>query len=121
MTIKVLGYSLSNSTRDGGMDMEYLTKLQDIMGADLRCMPLGANIYGKLEEGQYPETAWQSHFSYEWSEQSMFLDFSKSLCPEKLFYDSSGMVLEPSAGDISIWTGTTFVRHSGWPSATAWA
>lgn len=88
VTIKVLGYSLSNSTRDGGMDMEYLTKLQDIMGADLRCMPLGANIYGKLEEGQYPETAWQSHFSYEWSEQSMFLDFSKSLCPEKLFYDS---------------------------------
>ncbi|WOO40622.1 beta-galactosidase [Rubellicoccus peritrichatus] len=88
VSIKVLGYSLSQATRDGGMDMEYLTKLQDIVGADLRCTPLGAGINGKTELGDIPKTAWQSQFSYDWAEQTMFLDFSKSLCPEKLFYDS---------------------------------
>ncbi len=88
VSIKVLGYSLSTSQRDGGMDMEYLTKLQEVMGADLRCAPAGAEFYRAHEEGLEPETGWQTRFAYEWSEQVMFLDFSKSLCPDKAFYDS---------------------------------
>ncbi|MDF7822623.1 beta-galactosidase [Pontiellaceae bacterium B12227] len=87
-SIKVLGFSLSKSERSGGMDMEYLTDLQDVLGADLRCAPAGANFFGKHEEGMDPETGWQAHFAYDWSEQSMFLDFSKSICPDKVFYDS---------------------------------
>ncbi|QBG46779.1 glycoside hydrolase family 42 [Verrucomicrobia bacterium S94] len=88
VSIKVLGYSLSKSERDGGMDMEYLTDLQEVMGADLRCAPQGAQFFGKHEEGMDPKTGWQAHFAYEWSEQSMFLDWSKSMYPEKVFYDS---------------------------------
>ncbi|MDZ8117621.1 alpha-amylase family protein [Pontiella agarivorans] len=88
VSIKVLGYSLSKSERDGGMDMEYLTDLQEVMGADLRCAPQGAQFFGKHEEGMDPKTGWKAHFAYEWSEQSMFLDWSKSMYPEKVFYDS---------------------------------
>ncbi|VGO20442.1 beta-galactosidase [Pontiella sulfatireligans] len=88
MSIKMLGFTLSRNTRDGGMDLEYLTKLQDVVGADLRVAPRGSEFYGKHEEGMDPETGWQAHYAYDWSEQSMYLDFSKSLCPDKVFYDS---------------------------------
>lgn len=88
VSIKMLGFTLSRNTRDGGMDIEYLTKLQDVIGADLRVAPAGAEFYGKHEEGMDPETGWQAQYAYDWSEQAMFLDFSKSICPEKPFYDS---------------------------------
>ncbi len=88
VSIKMLGFTLSRSTRDGGMDIEYLTRLQEVMGADLRVAPAGAQFFGRHEEGMDPETGWQARYAYDWSEQAMFLDFSKSLCPEKVFYDS---------------------------------
>lgn len=88
VSIKTLGKSLSRNTRDGGIDVEYLTKLQDVMGADLRVTPRGATFYGKHEEGVDQETGWLAYYAYEWLEQSMYLDFSKSICPEKPFYDS---------------------------------
>lgn len=88
VTIKMLGHSLSASIRDGGMDVEYLTQLQDVMGADLRVIPQGTEVYGKHEEGLDLQTSWTQHFAYDWSDQSMYLDFSKSLCPDKAFYDS---------------------------------
>lgn len=88
VSIKVLGKSLARNTRDGGIDVEYLTKLQDVMGADLRETPQGATFYGKHEEGVDPETGWMAHYAHEWLEQSMYLDFSKSICPDKPFYDS---------------------------------
>ncbi|CAA6692403.1 MULTISPECIES: beta-galactosidase [unclassified Lentimonas] len=88
VSIKMLGFTLSRNTRDGGMDLEYLTNLQEVMGADLRVVPQGAEVFGKHEEGMAPKTGWMNYFAYDWSEQSMFLDFSKSLCPDKPFYDS---------------------------------
>lgn len=88
VTIKMLGFTLSTSDRDHGLDIEYLTKLQDIPGADLRVVPHDAVFYGKREAGVDPETDWRSRYAYNWVEQSMYLDFTKSLCPDKLFYDS---------------------------------
>ncbi len=88
VTIKMLGFTLSTPLRDHGLDIEYLTKLQDIQGADLRVAPHNAIFYGKQEEGLDPETGWRSRYAYDWVEQSMYLDFTKSLCPDKLFYDS---------------------------------
>ena len=88
MSIKMLGHSLSRETRDGGMDVEYLVKLQDVVGADLRVTPLGAEFYGKHEEGLDPKTGWIARSSYDWVDQSMFIDFAKSICPDKVFYDS---------------------------------
>jgi beta-galactosidase len=88
VTIKMLGFTLSTLQRDHGLDIEYLTKLQDIPGADLRVAPHDAIFYGKQEVGLDPETDWRSRYAYDWVEQSMYLDFTKSLCPDKLFYDS---------------------------------
>ncbi len=88
VTIKMLGFTLSTPQRDHGLDIEYLTKLQDIPGADLRVAPRDAVFYGKQEVGLDPETGWVSRYAYDWVEQSMYLDFTKSICPDKLFYDS---------------------------------
>lgn len=88
VTIKMLGFTLSTPLRDHGLDLEYLTKLQDVPGADLRVAPRDATFFGKHEEGLNPETGWRSRYAYDWVEQSMYLDFTKSLCPDKLFYDS---------------------------------
>jgi len=88
VTIKMLGFTLSTPQRDHGLDIETLTKLQDMPGADLRVAPHDAIFYGKQEVGLDPKTDWRSRYAYDWVEQSMYLDFTKSICPDKLFYDS---------------------------------
>lgn len=88
VTIKMLGSTLSSSTRDGGLDIEYLTGLQEMPGADLRVAPREAVFYGRHEEGLDPDTGWIARYAYDWVEQSMYLDFTKSLFPDRLFYDS---------------------------------
>ncbi|VGO20428.1 beta-galactosidase [Pontiella sulfatireligans] len=83
VTIKLLGGTLSDEYRDAGIDLEYLTKLQDVMGADNHVVPLGAsdlNIKFSME--------WTNRYALAWMEQSMMMDFTKSLCPDKPFYDS---------------------------------
>lgn len=88
VTIKMLGFTLSTPLRDHGLDIEFLTRLQDVPGGDLRVVPWDAQFFGKQEEGLDPDTGWRARYAYDWVEQSMYLDFTKSLCPEKLFYDS---------------------------------
>ncbi len=88
VTIKKLGHTLVSPDRDFGMDMEYLTKLEELPGADLRVVPRGATYFGRNEDGRDTETGWGSRYAYLWVDQSMTLDFTKSLCPDKVFYDS---------------------------------
>lgn len=88
VTIKKLGHVLIEPVRDTGMDLEYLTQLEDIPGADLRVVPQGTTFYGKNENGQDTETGWGHRYAYLWMDQSMMLEFTKSLCPDKVFYDS---------------------------------
>jgi|GEM_PF-1140228 len=82
VTIKILGGQLSTSNRDDGMDMEFLAKLQDILGADLHTVPM------TLENFNLKRTGWLEHYALDWVEQSMLLDFVKSISPDKPFYDS---------------------------------
>lgn len=88
VSIKLLGHTLGSEERDGGMDIEYLTKLQEVPGADLRVVPDGATFYGKNEDGRDTATGWAFRYDYLWVDQSMMLDFSRSLCPDRPFYDS---------------------------------
>lgn len=88
VTIKTLGHILGDPSRDHGMDIEYLTRLQDVPGSDLRVVPQGATFYGKNEDGRDTEGGWEQRYAYLWIDQSMMLDFTKSLCPDKVFYDS---------------------------------
>ncbi|WP_168442686.1 alpha-amylase family protein [Pontiella desulfatans] len=82
-TIKILGGQLANSWRDDGMDMEFLANLMDVTGADLHVVPAGATvIQSKLD------MEWATDYALDWREQSMMLDFYKSLHPDKPYYDS---------------------------------
>jgi len=82
-SIKILGGSLLDSWHDGGIDLEYLFDLQDVMGSDLTTIPhnfINLNIKDSLD--------WTERYCIEWVEQSIVLDFAKSLYPHKTFYDS---------------------------------
>ena len=81
-SIKILGGQMLAS-RDEGMDMEYLSGLMDVLGADNKLTPLGAtdlNINDSL--------AWTNRYGMDWIPQSMTLDFMRSISPGRAFYDS---------------------------------
>ncbi|MEO0793907.1 MAG: beta-galactosidase [Verrucomicrobiota bacterium] len=88
VTIKMLGYSIARNTREGGIDVEYLMDLQEVIGADLRTAPASAIFAGRQEDGLGSNAGWRERYAYDWVEQSMFLDFARSLYPERPFYDS---------------------------------
>lgn len=88
VSIKMLGHHLVDPMYDHGMDIEYLTKLQDVQGADLRAAPTTANFYTRHEQGLDPETNWTARYNYDWLSQAIFLDFTRSLRPDSPFYDS---------------------------------
>ncbi|WP_404309826.1 beta-galactosidase [Neorhodopirellula lusitana] len=88
VTIKMLGHHLVDGQRDQGMDIEYLVNLQDVTGGDLRIQPHDATFYTHLEGGLDAQTSWTSRYSYGWVSQGLFLDFVRSLAPEKPFFDS---------------------------------
>lgn len=75
---------MGNSWRDDGMDMEYLANLMDVTGADLHVIPANATIM----QPNKIDTTWTNHYTLDWREQSMMLDFYKSLYPDKPYYDS---------------------------------
>lgn len=110
-SIKVLGGQMLAS-RDEGMDMEYLSGLMDVLGADNKLTPLGAtdlNISDSL--------AWTNRYGMDWIAQSMTLDFMRSISPGKAFYDSEWHGLSSGrwrdlgmSGDYvraAIWMGIT--------------
>jgi hypothetical protein len=82
VSIKLLGEHLEASYRDSGIDLETLTKLQDVLGADNQVVPLNIN----RNRREYSD--WMNRYMLDWREQSITLDFAKSLCPEKPFQDS---------------------------------
>ncbi|MEM1109760.1 MAG: beta-galactosidase [Planctomycetota bacterium] len=88
VSIKLLGHLLVDPMYDHGIDIEYLTKLQDIQGADLRVAPRTARFYGPHEQGLDPKRGWLSRYDYDWLSQAMYLDFTRSIRPGSPFYDS---------------------------------
>ncbi|WP_370977880.1 beta-galactosidase [Agaribacterium sp. ZY112] len=84
VTIKLLGGQLVERWRDHGMDMEALVKLQGVLGSDFTLGPhdlLNINMSAASLE-------WRERYAMDWREQSMGLDFAKSIAPGKPFYDS---------------------------------
>ncbi len=106
-TVKVLGGSLLDTWRDGGIDVEHLADLQDVMGSDLTTIPhdfINVNIKGKPE--------WPQYYCMEWVEQSIALDFFKSLYPEKPFYDSEWHGLDAKWKNYNL--GRDYVQSALW-------
>lgn len=83
VSIKLLGRELEDPRRDGGIDLEALTDLQDIIGFDNQVVP--NETHGRNNRFY---TAWLSDYIMDWREQSMMLDFSRSLHPNKPTFDS---------------------------------
>lgn len=113
VTIKLIGHALEDLKAAHGIDIEYLTQLQDVNGADLRVTPYDAVFHGRHEQGLDPKTAWTSRYKTEWLSQSIFLDFTKSLRPETAFYDSEWHGLSTVAWrDFSL--DRDYVRSALW-------
>jgi len=111
-SIKILGGQLLDNWRDHGMDMEALVKLQGVMSSDYSTAPYDMVNINLPQE----KTVWTNHYCLDWVEQSSGLDFAKSLCPEKPFYDSEWHGLnggwqhfdmEPAYVRAALWCGFT--------------
>ena len=65
------------------LDAEGRRSLLDIIGPEPPQRFIGGVRYDavRVQKGMDPKTGWKAHFAYEWSEQAMFLDFSKSIHP----------------------------------------
>ena len=83
VSIKLLGRELEDPRRDGGIDLETLIDLQDILGFDNQVVP--NETHGRNNRFY---TTWLNDYIMDWREQSMMLDFCKSLYPNKPTFDS---------------------------------
>ncbi|QDT69293.1 hypothetical protein MalM25_22290 [Planctomycetes bacterium MalM25] len=119
VTIKLLGGSLRDNYRDGGIDIEYLANLQDVLGSDFTAMP------GNFQERSGEVLEWKDRYTMEWRIQTMGLDFFKSIAPDKPFFDSEwhGFDSKGKSFDIppeyvraALWLGYTH----GYSMTQAW-
>ncbi len=121
ITVKVLGGQLKNPYRDNGLDMEFLVKLQDIPGQDFAMAPAeltDINIRPRDKE-------WMAHYQLDWVEQSMGLDFTKTVAPGKPFYDSEWHGLSARWQDFNmrpeyVRAGLWLAYTHGMSATTAW-
>lgn len=108
--IKLLGRAFAGEGRDGGIDVEYLAKLQGVLGSDL----YNASYNGISYRGH--DDSWKSRYTMKWEDQAMSLDFYKSICPDKLFHDSEWHALDSEWKDIDM--SPEFVRAAMWLAST---
>lgn len=85
--IKVMGErSVHTKYHDEGIDFEFVNNLVDMPGADNQ-MTSGrakaSEYYQRTDAGD-----WYNRYNLEWREQSLMIDFVKSINPEKPYYDS---------------------------------
>jgi len=104
--IKLTGWSFTDPGRDGGLDVEHLAKMQGVLGSDLN------NASGKSVNVRGLDASWQDDYAMLWTEQSLALDFYKSICPDKPFYDSEWHALDNNWKDLDL--EPSFVRAAVW-------
>ncbi|MCF7848216.1 MAG: beta-galactosidase [Kiritimatiellales bacterium] len=78
--IKLIPTHFSGINRDHGLDFEALVRLQDILGCD-------AKITTTVQKTKNPRP-WPEHYSCVWRDMVLPYDFFKSVCPDKLLFDS---------------------------------
>lgn len=110
--IKLMGErAVHHDYHDEGLDFEYLAKLVGMPGSDNQCSPRRAEWDIRFTQG------WQDRYVLEWANQSIMLDFAKSICPEKPFFDSEWHGLSaPRWRDFH--THAPYVRAVLWLAAT---
>jgi len=119
-TVKILGGAMLDTYRDGGIDIEYLADVQGVMGSDFTLQPITASQYDNSTFD------WESRYTMDWIQQTMGLDFYKSLYPNKPFFDSEWHGIDGRWKDLNmreeyiraaLWIGFTH----GFNMIDAWA
>lgn len=105
--IKIIPSFWSDNERDGGIDLEELTSLTEIIGNDAKSY--NSHMWG-------PTESWESRYSFYWRELSMPYDFMRSVSPDKIIYNSEthflsttkfrDLYLNPSYARASYWLAT---------------
>lgn len=120
--IKVMGErSIHTKYQDEGIDFEVVSKMVDLPGADNQ-MTSGRAEY----EDRLHLSDWENRYCMEWVEQSIMIDFVKSMSPDKSYYDSEWHGLsgarwrdyhmEPAYVRAALWMACTH----GMASVNAW-
>ncbi|MEM6393637.1 MAG: alpha-amylase family protein [Planctomycetota bacterium] len=83
-TIKKIGHLLSRPHRDHGIDIETLTRMQEVPGLDPGTAPAFDDLLvwrNRIEEVRHP-------YAIDWRAQSATLDMLKSIAPDRPVYNS---------------------------------
>ncbi|MDQ8180306.1 putative Ig domain-containing protein [Pelagicoccus sp. SDUM812005] len=67
---------------DEGIDFEYVINMVDVPGFDNHAVPFGAEWDVRFDQ------AWRGRYIMDWRAQSLNIEFTKSLAPDKPFFDS---------------------------------
>lgn len=82
--IKVMPQLWSDNRKDHGLDFERLTRLTEIIGNDASAE---REFYKSVPKD------WEKYYAVDWRELSMSYDFFKSVCPDKIIYNTEGHFL----------------------------
>ncbi|OEK09477.1 hypothetical protein A8C32_12235 [Flavivirga aquatica] len=108
ISIKILGREVEDPRRDGGIDVETLMDMQDVIGFDAQVVP--NETHGRNNR-KYSE--WLNRYIMDWREQTIMLDFAKSLHPNKPTFDSEWHAISSNAWD-NFRLDRGYVRSSLW-------
>ena len=111
-SIKIRGRDFEGNLRSHGIDMEQLMDIQDIVGFDNHTSPRETHF-----RNTRPQQDWLENYSMEWREQSIVLDFAKSLYPKKPTFDSEWHGLATS-GWVNYSLDRNYTRAAMWLAYT---
>ena len=77
------GGSIHVDYQDQGIDYEFLTKLVDLPGSDSQVIPLNPD-----HDSLTTDEGWKNCYMLDWRQQSIMMDFIKSISPDKPYEDA---------------------------------
>lgn len=106
------GASIHAAYQDQGIDYEFLTKLVDIPGSDSQFTPLELQHDTILWN-----TDWKNRYMFDWRQQSVMMDFIKSIAPDKPYQDSEWHGIDGSRW-LSFHNTESYLRPALWLAAS---
>lgn len=83
VTIKMLGAHMKGASRDHGLDIESLIRMQEVPGLDAHTVPEKFNAESLERRKRHAHDG-----AINWRSQAMFLDMIESIAPDRPVYDS---------------------------------
>lgn len=106
--LKVMPNLWSDNKRNHGLDFEALTRMSGIVGNDA-----GAS-YNHMWG---PKQEWEDRYAFDWREMCMSYDFFKSVCPQKIIYNTEAHYLSTNhSRDLK--QDPMYARGTSWLATT---